>query len=135
MDAGYAVVTEADLNYITGEMATFQMLEEGNDEPQTPEGKTAIQRIYSAQANVTPNSLWGKWNNYGYDSMLSSPKTWNKNVMSNILTRPLELTSEKIAEFADKQIAKKTGNRTTAMPSREDRRAGNEPLPRKSPTR
>ena len=126
MDAGYAVVTEADLNYITGEMATFQMLEEGNDEPQTPEGKTAIQRIYSAQANTMPNSLWGKWNNYGYDSMLSSPKTWNKNVMSNILTRPLELTSEKIAEFADKQIAKKTGNRTTAMPSREVRRAGNE---------
>lgn len=126
MDAGYAVVTEADLNYITGEMATFQLLEEGNDEPQTPEGRTAIQRIYSAQANVTPNSLWGKWNNYGYDSMLSSPKTWNKNVMSNILTRPLELTSEKIAEFADKQIAKKTGNRTTAMPSREGRRAGNE---------
>ena len=126
MDAGYAVVTEADLNYITGEMATFQLLEEGNDEPQTPEGKTAIQRIYSAQANTMPNSLWGKWNNYGYDSMLSSPKTWNKNVMSNILTRPLELTSEKIAEFADKQIAKKTGNRTTAMPSREGRRAGNE---------
>ena len=126
MDAGYAVVTEADLNYITGEMATFQMLEEGNDEPQTPEGKTAIQRIYSAQANTMPNSLWGKWNHYGYDSMLSSPKTWNKNVMSNILTRPLELTSEKIAEFADKQIAKKTGNRTTAMPSREGRRAGNE---------
>lgn len=125
MDAGYAVVTEADLNYITGEMATFQMLEEGNDEPQTPEGKTAIQRIYSAQANTMPNSLWGKWNNYGYDSMLSSPKTWNKNVMSNILTRPLELTSEKIAEFADKQIAKKTGNRTTAMPGREGRRAGN----------
>ena len=126
MDAGYAVVTEADLNYITGEMATFQLLEEGNDEPQTPEGKTAIQRIYSAQANTMPNSLWGKWNHYGYDSMLSSPKTWNKNVMSNILTRPLELTSEKIAEFADKQIAKKTGNRTTAMPSREVRRAGNE---------
>ena len=125
MDAGYAVVTEADLNYITGEMATFQLLEEGNDEPQTPEGRTAIQRIYSAQANVTPNSLWGKWNNYGYDSMLSSPKTWNKNVMSNILTRPLELTSEKIAEFADKQIAKKTGNRTTAMPSREGMCAGN----------
>ena len=126
MDAGYAVVTEADLNYITGEMATFQLLEEGNDEPQTPEGKTAIQRIYSAQANTMPNSLWGKWNNLGYDNMLSSPKTWNKNVMSNILTRPLELTSERIASIADKQIAKKTGNRTTAMPSREARRAGNQ---------
>ena len=125
MKAGYSVVTEADLNYITGEMATFQMLEAGNDEPKTPEGKTAIQRIYSAQANTTPNSLWGKWNNYGYDSMLSSPKTWNKNVMSNILTRPLEMASEKIASVADKQIAKKTGNRTTAMPSREGRRAGN----------
>ena len=125
MKAGYAVVTEADLNYITGEMATFQLLEAGNEEPQTPEGKTAIQRIYSAQANAKPNSLWGKWNNYGYDSMLSSPKTWNKNVMSNILTRPLELASEGIASIADKQIAKKTGNRTTAMPSREGMRAGN----------
>ena len=124
MQRGYAVVTEADLNYITGEMATFQLLEADNETPQTAEGRTVIQRIYSAQANTKPNGLWGKWNNLGYDNMLSSPKTWNKNVMSNILTRPLEMASEGVAAVADRMVAKKTGNRTTGLPGREGVSAG-----------
>ena len=124
MKRGYAVVTEADLNYITGEMATYQLLEGDNETPQTPEGKTIIQRMYSAQANTKQNSAWQKFNNYGYDSMLSGSKTWNKNVMSNVLTRPLELTSEAIGSVADRMIAKRTGNRTTALSSKEGRQAG-----------
>lgn len=124
MKRGYAVVTEADLNYITGEMATYQLLEGDNETPQTPEGKTIIQRMYSAQANTKQNSAWQKFNNYGYDSMLSGSKTWNKNVMSNILIRPLELTSEAIGSVADRMIAKRTGNRTTALSSKEGRQAG-----------
>ena len=124
MKRGYAVVTEADLNYITGEMATYQLLEGDNETPQTPEGKTIIQRMYSAQANTKQNSAWQKFNNYGYDSMLSGSKTWNKNVMSNVLIRPLELTSEAIGSVADRMIAKKTGNRTTALSSKEGRQAG-----------
>ena len=124
MQRGYAVVTEADLNYITGEMATFQLLEADNETPQTAEGRTVIQRIYSAQANTKPNGLWNKWNNFGYDNMLSSPKTWNKNVMSNILTRPLEMASEGVAAVADRMVAKKTGNRTTGLPGREGVSAG-----------
>lgn len=108
MKRGYAVVTEADLNYITGEMATYQLLEGDNETPQTPEGKTIIQRMYSAQANTKQNSAWQKFNNYGYDSMLSGSKTWNKNVMSNVLIRPLELTSEAIGSVADRMIAKRT---------------------------
>ncbi len=124
MKRGYAVVTEADLNYITGEMATYQLLEGDNETPQTPEGKTIIQRMYSAQANTKQNSAWQKFNNYGYDSMLSGSKTWNKNVMSNILIRPLELTSEAIGSVADRMIAQKTGNRTTALSSKEGRQAG-----------
>ena len=124
MKRGYAVVTEADLNYITGEMATYQLLEGDNETPQTPEGKTIIQRMYSAQANTKQNSAWQKFNNYGYDSMLSGSKTWNKNVMSNVLIRPLELTSEAIGSVADRMIAKRTGNRTTALSSKEGRQAG-----------
>ena len=124
MKRGYAVVTEADLNYITGEMATYQLLEGDNETPQTPEGKTIIQRMYSAQANTKQNSAWQKFNNYGYDSMLSGSKTWNKNVMSNVLIRPLELTSEAIGSVADRMIAKMTGNRTTALSSKEGRQAG-----------
>lgn len=124
MKRGYAVVTEADLNYITGEMATYQLLEGDNETPQTPEGKTIIQRMYSAQANTKQNSAWQKFNNYGYDSMLSGSKTWNKNVMSNVLIRPMELTSEAIGSVADRMIAKRTGNRTTALSSKEGRQAG-----------
>lgn len=124
MKRGYAVVTEADLNYITGEMATYQLLEGDNETPQTPEGKTIIQRMYSAQANTKQNSAWQKFNNYGYDSMLSGSKTWNKNVMSNVLIRPLELTSEAIGSVADRMIAKRTGNRTTVLSSKEGRQAG-----------
>lgn len=119
MKKGYAVVTEADMNYITGEMATYQLLEGENPTPQTPEGKTIIQRIYSAQANTTPNNLWNKFNNFGYDNMLSSSKTWNKNIMSNVLTRPLEMGSELIGAGIDRLTAKKTGNRTTGLPQME----------------
>ena len=119
MKKGYAVVTEADMNYITGEMATYQLLEGENPTPQTPEGKTIIQRIYSAQANTTPNNLWNKFNNFGYDNMLSSSKTWNKNIMSNVLTRPLEMGSELIGAGIDRLVAKKTGNRTTGLPQME----------------
>lgn len=124
MKRGYAVVTEADLNYITGEMATYQLLEGDNETPQTPEGKTIIQRMYSAQANTKQNSAWQKFNNYGYDSMLSGSKTYSKNFGSNVLIRPLELTSEAIGSVADRMIAKKTGNRTTALSSKEGRQAG-----------
>ena len=119
MKKGYAVVTEADMNYITGEMATYQLLEGENPTPQTPEGRTIIQRIYSAQANTTPNNLWNKFNNFGYDNMLSSSKTWNKNIMSNVLTRPLEMGSELIGAGIDRLTAKKTGNRTTGLPQME----------------
>ncbi len=119
MKKGYAVVTEADMNYITGEMATYQLLEGENPTPQTPEGRTIIQRIYSAQANTTPNNLWNKFNNFGYDNMLSSSKTWNKNIMSNVLTRPLEMGSELIGAGIDRLAAKKTGNRTTGLPHME----------------
>lgn len=124
MKRGYAVVTEADLNYITGEMATYQLLEGDNETPQTPEGKTIIQRMYSAQANTKQNSAWQKFNNYGYDSMLSGSKTYSKNFGSNVLIRPLELTSEAIGSVADRMIAKRTGNRTTALSSKEGRQAG-----------
>ncbi|MFR5787335.1 MAG: hypothetical protein ACLUHE_09660 [Christensenellales bacterium] len=124
MKRGYAVVTEADLNYITGEMATYQLLEGDNETPQTPEGKTIIQRMYSAQANTKQNSAWQKFNNYGYDSMLSGSKTYSKNFESNVLIRPLELTSEAIGSVADRMVAKRTGNRTTALSSKEGRQAG-----------
>ena len=126
---GLAVVTEADLNYIAGQMSTFLYAEGADLEgmPVTTEGKTALQRVYNAQANVVQDSMMGKVNALGYTNMLSGTKTWIKNVSSNILIRPLELASEKIGGAIErKYITKRTGNRTTDAPNRAERAAGRE---------
>ena len=127
MKQGLAVVTEADLNYIAGQMSTFLSAEGADLEgmPVTTEGKTALQRVYNAQANVAQDSMMGKVNALGYTNMLSGTKTWIKNISSNILIRPLELASEKIGGAIErKYITRRTGNRTTDAPNRAERAAG-----------
>ena len=129
MKQGLAVVTEADLNYIAGQMSTFLYAEGAELEgmPVTTEGKTALQRVYNAQDNVVQDSMMGKVNALGYTNMLSGTKTWIKNISSNILIRPLELASEKIGGAIErKYITKRTGNRTTDAPNRAERAAGRE---------
>lgn len=129
MKQGLAVVTEADLNYIAGQMSTFLYAEGADLEgmPVTTEGKTALQRVYNAQANVVQDSMMGKVNAFGYTNMLSGTKTWVKNVSSNVLIRPLELASEKIGGAIErKYITKRTGNQTTDAPNRAERAAGRE---------
>lgn len=129
MKQGLAVVTEADLNYIAGQMSTFLYAEDADLEgmPVTTEGKTALQRVYNAQANVVQDSMMGKVNALGYTNMLSGTKTWVKNVSSNVLIRPLELASEKIGGAIEGAfITKRTGNRTTDAPNRAERAAGRE---------
>lgn len=129
MKQGLAVVTEADLNYIAGQMSTFLYAEGADLEgmPVTTEGKTALQRVYNAQANVVQDSMMEKINALGYTNMLSGTKTWIKNISSNVLIRPLELVSEKIGGAIErKYITKRTGNRTTDAPNRAERAAGRE---------
>lgn len=129
MKQGLAVVTEADLNYIAGQMSTFLYAEGADLEgmPMTTEGKTALQRVYNAQANVVQDSMMGKVNAFGYTNMLSGTKTWVKNIASNVLIRPLELASEKIGGAIEGAfITKRTGNRTTDAPNRAERAAGRE---------
>ena len=129
MKQGLAVVTEADLNYIAGQMSTFLYAEGADLEgmPVTTEGKTALQRVYNAQANVAQDSMMGKVNALGYTNMLSGTKTGSKNFFSNVLIRPLELASEKIGGAIErKYITKRTGNRTTDAPNRAERAAGRE---------
>lgn len=127
MKQGLAVVTEADLNYIAGQMSTFLYAEGADLEgmPVTTEGKTALQRVYNAQANIVQNSVMEKVNAFGYTNMLSGTKTWSKNIFSNVLIRPLELASEKIGGAIEGAfITKRTGNRTTDAPNRAERTAG-----------
>lgn len=129
MKQGLAVVTEADLNYIAGQMSTFLYAEGADLEgmPVTTEGKTALQRVYNAQANIVQDSMMEKINAFGYTNMLSGTKTWSKNIFSNVLIRPLELASEKIGgAIEDAFITTRTGNRTTDAPNRAERAAGRE---------
>lgn len=129
MKAGYAVVTEADLNYINGQMSTYLYAEgpEHDGLPVTEEGKMALSRVYDAQGNTVQSGLMEKLNAFGYTNMLSSTKTWAKNIASNVLIRPLELASEKIGGVIEqKLVTPKTGNRTTDAPNRAERAAGKE---------
>ena len=129
MKQGLSAVTEADLNYIAGQMSTFLYAEGADLEgmPVTTEGKTALQRVYNAQANVAQDSMMEKINALGYTNMLSGTKTWIKNISSNVLIRPLELASEKIGGAIEGAfITKRTGNRTTDAPNRAERAAGRE---------
>ena len=127
MKAGYAVVTEADLNYINGQMSTYLYAEGPAHDglPVTTEGKLALSRVYDAQANTVQAGFMEKLNAFGYTNMLSSTKTWVKNVASNMMIRPLELASEKIGGVIEqKVVTPKTGNRTTDAPNRAERMAG-----------
>ena len=129
MKAGYAVVTEADLNYINGQMSTYLYAEgpEHDGLPVTTEGKMALSRVYDAQANTVQAGKLEQLNSFGYTNMLSSTKTWVKNFASNMMIRPLELASEKIGGvIEEKLVTPKTGNRTTDAPNRAERAAGKE---------
>ena len=127
MKAGYAVVTEADLNYINGQMSTYLYAEGPEHEglPVTAEGKMALSRVYDAQGNTVQSGFMEQLNAFGYTNMLSSTKTWAKNIASNVLIRPLELASEKIGGVIEqKLVTPKTGNRTTDAPNRAERKSG-----------
>lgn len=127
MKAGYAVVTEADLNYIAGQMS--EVIAQGgveNDIPKTREGQIALSRVYDAQANITPASAMEKFRSWTYANMLSSPATWVRNVASNVLMDPLEALSTTLGTFVDKLVSKKTGTRTTSVANKDERAQGKE---------
>lgn len=127
MKEGYAVVTEADLNYIAGQMS--EVIAQGgveNEIPKTREGQIALSRVYDAQANITPASRMEKFRSWTYANMLSSPATWTRNVASNVLMNPLESLSTALGTIVDKRVAKKTGTRTTAIANKQERAQGKE---------
>lgn len=125
MKQGLAVVTEADLSYIAGQAS--EVLAQGVTEAGTPatvEGRIAMARMYDTQANTVPATFGQKFTAIRYANMLSAPATWVRNVVSNVLVAPLEKVSTWIASAADAAVAKRTGTRTTAYTTKEERAAG-----------
>lgn len=125
MKQGLAVVTEADLSYIAGQAS--EVMAQGVTEAGTPatvEGKIAMARMYDTQANTVPATFGQKFTAIRYANMLSAPATWVRNVASNVLVAPLEKASTWIASAWDAAVAKRTGTRTTAYTTKEERAAG-----------
>ena len=125
MKQGLAVVTEADLSYIAGQAS--EVMAQGVTEagtPATAEGRIAMKRMYDTQANTVPATFGQKLTALSYDNMLSAPATWVRNPSSNVLVTPLEKVSTWIASAADAAVAKRTGTRTTAYTTKEERAAG-----------
>ena len=124
MNKGYAVVTEADMNYIASQMS--EAMAGGLDEagvPTSQEAKDAMARLFDAQGNITLKGNMEKASNIAYANMLSSTATWTRNVMSNALVTPLENASRDIAAWLDEAVSKRTGTRTTGTATKEDREA------------
>ena len=130
MRRGYAVTTEADLNYIASQMQEFmdQSQAAGEDGKSfeavtSREAKLALARAYEAAGNTIPVSRGEKFTGALYMNMLQRPVTAIKNVLSNVFTRPLEQTSTAVASLIDQAVARSTGERTTGTITRDEARA------------
>ena len=125
IDKDYSVVTAADMHYISSQMSEFKAIEGMNaTEALSQAGKNALGRAWQAQDNVNTDGFMSMWGNLRYQNMLSSPATWTRNVMSNVLNSGLEKAATRVAAGIDKAVAKKTGTRTTDVATREERKAG-----------
>lgn len=124
MKRGHAVVTKADLNYTASQMAEYRLLEGEATTPTTQAGRLALSRAYQAQDNVTQEGFFSKWSALRFMNMLSAPATAVRNVSSNVLASGLENAATVVATAMDAKVGKKTGNRTTTLASKSEKRAG-----------
>lgn len=122
-----AVVTEADYNYILSQAAIVEgSATDDAGVPLNREGEQAYGRLRDAQANIQPASRAEKLSAWRYINLLSSPVTTIKNIDGNLLIQEAERVSSLGAAWIDRQISKKTGNRTTSYAKRSEKKAGTE---------
>lgn len=123
--AGYSVVTDADLAYINAQVSEMIDAEGGETNmPRTQEGRTALGRASDAQSNIVDAGNLGRLMALRFANMLSSSATMVRNIASNVLVDPMESASTAVGEVVDRIVAQKTGNRTTAIPSKDAVSAG-----------
>lgn len=129
IDKGYAVVTVADLRYVSSQMMEFRA-KEGPDAtiPQTEEGAHALGRAYQALDNVQTADFLKQWSALRFANMLSAPATAVRNIAGNVIGGGMEDIAVRVADAigVDERVSKKTGTRTTAVATREERKAAND---------
>lgn len=122
LQAGEAVVTNADLDYIGMHLAAFAASD--TDTQNSREGDLHLSRAYEAYGNITPATGREKARTWRYTSMLLSLPSAARNVIGNALQNTINATSHGIAVELDRIASLATGERTMAHLSLQDRVEG-----------
>lgn len=122
MQAGEAVVTNADLDYIGMHLAAFAASDA--DTQGSREGDLHLSRAYEAYGNITPATGREKARTWRYTSMLLSLPSATRNVIGNALQNTINATSHGLAVELDRIASLVTGERTTTHLSAAERAEG-----------
>jgi len=112
LQAGEAVVTNADLAYIGYHLAAFAASDA--DTQNGREGDLHLSRAYEAYGNITPATGREKARTWRYTSMLLSVPSALRNVMGNTMQNTINAASQGLAVELDRLVSQITGERTKA---------------------
>lgn len=122
LQAGEAVITNADLEYIGMQLAQYASMDA--DDQQARAGDLALSRAYEAYGNITPASGREKARTWRYTSMLLSVPSAERNIIGNSAMNAVNAVSDGLAVELDKLVSHVTGQRTRAHLSLADRVSG-----------
>lgn len=92
------------------------LMEEAETMPDGREKDVKIAQVKSIIENKIPPTDGDKLRTLARISMLFNLKTMDRNILGNILVAPQSIASDIVGSLIDRQAAKKTGTRTTALP-------------------
>ena len=122
MKNGLAVVTNADLEYIGRNLASYASMDA--DMQQNRDGDLALSRAYEAFGNIDPATFGEKLRTWSYVSMLLSIPSAERNVIGNAAQNAMNAVSDGLAVELDKLVSLKTGERTRAHLNMRERADG-----------
>ncbi|MGN0776018.1 MAG: hypothetical protein ACI4MM_04995 [Candidatus Ventricola sp.] len=122
LQAGEAVITNADLEYIGMQLAQYASIDA--DAQQERAGDLALSRAYEAYGNITPASVREKARSWRYVSMLLSIPSAERNIIGNSAMNAVNAVSDGLAVELDKLVSHVTGERTRAHISLAERVSG-----------
>ena len=122
MRDGLAVVTNADLEYIGQNLASYASMDA--DTQQSRDGDLALSRAYEAFGNIDPATFEEKLRTWSYVSMLLSIPSAERNIIGNAAQNAMNAVSDGLAVELDRLVSLKTGERTRAHLNMQERADG-----------
>lgn len=123
MKEGKAVVTQADLDYIAGQMQQYSVMADSDQANRA--GDLALARAFEAYGNIKQPTKLEKARTWRYVSMLLSLPSAERNVIGNSVMNAVNaVTHDTIGVFTDWVTSLFTGKRTAANISFRERAEG-----------